>query len=174
MIVDGITVQVTRKRIRRIWIRVVDGEVRLSVPHRTPDSLVRSLVHERAAWIRQALASERRRVPPSELPLAEQKAALRARALPMFDHWGAVLGRRMQRLELREMTSRWGSCTPSTGRISLNLALGRLPDELVEYVVVHELVHLWESGHGAGFVARMDDCLPDWRERRRRLHAVRP
>ena len=57
------------------------------------------------------------------------------------------------------MTSRWGSCQPATGRICINVRLALYPPECLEYVVVHELCHLRERGHGPAFQALMD-ALP--------------
>lgn len=68
------------------------------------------------------------------------------------------------------MTSRWGSCTPKTGRIRLNLQLGLMDPQFLEYVLVHELTHLWESGHGRAFRERMSLVLPNWKELRRELN----
>ena len=61
---------------------------------------------------------------------------------------------------------RWGTCNIRTGRICINLNLGHLPPEYLSYIVIHELTHLWEKGHGEQFKARMDQYYPQWRERR--------
>ncbi len=74
------------------------------------------------------------------------------------------------RIRYRRMRSRWGSCQVRTASITLNTALAEYPPEALEYVVVHELVHLREPGHGPGFRNLMGRVLPDWKERRRRLH----
>ena len=71
---------------------------------------------------------------------------------------------------LRIMTSRWGSCTPKTGRIRLNLQLGLMDPRFLEYVLVHEMTHLWENGHGEDFQRRMSAYLPQWRQLRRELN----
>ena len=68
------------------------------------------------------------------------------------------------------MSSRWGSCSPR-GRISLNTHLVKLPDALIEYVVVHELCHLRHLNHGPGFHRLMDASLPNWQACRQRLNA---
>ena len=75
------------------------------------------------------------------------------------------------RITDRRMKTRWGSCTPSTGRIRLNLALAFVPEDLLEYVLVHELTHLYERGHGEGFRNRISGYLPDWRQKRRALNS---
>lgn len=88
----------------------------------------------------------------------------------MLAKWGPVIGRRPTHITLRLMTSRWGSCTPATGRIRLNLQLGLMEPRFLEYVLVHEMTHLWERGHGAGFQRRMTAYLPGWKVLRRDLN----
>jgi hypothetical protein len=74
-------------------------------------------------------------------------------------------------LTIRKMRSRWGSLS-SRGGMSLNLLLLKAPLPLVEYVVIHELCHLQEQNHGAGFKALMDELLPDWKQRRQQLNGL--
>lgn len=84
--------------------------------------------------------------------------------------WTPIIGREPTHITLRIMTSRWGSCTPKTGRIRLNLQLGLMDPKFLEYVLVHEMTHLWENGHGEGFQRRMSAYLPQWRQLRRELN----
>ncbi len=79
------------------------------------------------------------------------------------------LGIAYPQLVIREMKSRWGSCTPG-GRILLNLKLIQAPKDLIDYVVLHELCHLKEHNHSPAFYALLDRVLPDWKERRERLN----
>ena len=60
-------------------------------------------------------------------------------------------------------------CNTRSGAITLNVALAEWPVESLEYVLVHELVHLWEASHGPRFTARMDEYLLGWRQRRAAL-----
>lgn len=75
------------------------------------------------------------------------------------------------KLTIRDMKSRWGSCSAKK-KISLNLKLIQVNEELIDYVVLHELCHLKELNHSPAFYALMDRVLPDWRERRQRLNQV--
>ena len=68
----------------------------------------------------------------------------------------------------RYMKSRWGSFS-SRGRTSLNTHLVKLPDALVEYVVIHEFCHAKHMNHGNGFQRLLDASLADWRDRRAQL-----
>jgi predicted metal-dependent hydrolase len=84
--------------------------------------------------------------------------------------WQARMGVGPAGFRLRAMTSRWGSCNPRSRQLTFNTDLVHLDPALLEYVVVHELAHLIESGHGPAFQAVMDANLPGWRVRRRTLN----
>ncbi|MEZ5541952.1 MAG: SprT family zinc-dependent metalloprotease [Pseudomonadota bacterium] len=88
-------------------------------------------------------------------------------ALPdLIDRHQARLGVQVQAFGVKRMRTRWGSCNPRARRIWLNLELARAAPACLEYVVVHELMHLLERLHNARFHALMDRFLPDWRTRR--------
>lgn len=74
-------------------------------------------------------------------------------------------------LQLRLMTRRWGSCTPS-GRILLNPKLVQTPSDCIDYVILHEHCHLRVSRHGARFYRLLDLLQPDWRRRKARLDRI--
>ncbi len=86
-----------------------------------------------------------------------------------LEKWEPRIGRRCTEVRLKRMTSRWGSCHPVTGAMSFNILLAKYRPEALEYVVVHELVHLVERGHGPAFKACMSVHLPDWPARRQLL-----
>ena len=69
----------------------------------------------------------------------------------------------------RTMTSRWGVCTPSTGKLTFNYNLFEVPEELIAYVVVHELAHFLEPNHSDRFWAHVADIMPDYKKRRKAL-----
>jgi predicted metal-dependent hydrolase len=73
---------------------------------------------------------------------------------------------------IKRMKTKWGSCNPATGRIWLNVELVKKAPSSLEYVLVHELVHLLERSHGERFLALMDALMPAWRERRQQLAAL--
>lgn len=100
---------------------------------------------------------------------AWHRETLRAKVPPLLDQWAPRLVVAEPSWSLRTMRTRWGSCLPTKGTIVLNPMLAMLPDACLEYVVVHELVHLIERGHGEQFQALLDRGLPNWRARQRRL-----
>ena len=92
------------------------------------------------------------------------------RALPdVVERMEARIGVHATRWSVRVMKTRWGSCTPKTGAIRINARLAAYPLECLEFVVVHELVHLLEPSHNARFRTLLDEFCPDNRGIARRL-----
>ena len=181
--VGGEIVLVIRKRIANVYLRVKppDGHLEVTAPLALSDDWMRAFIDGKRRWIattRERLARSRDvyAQPGADGQLspdrseAEAKRILQERLPTLLDRWVPVVGRRPERISLRKMKTRWGSCTPATASIRLNTDLAWLDPDLLEYVLVHELTHLYEHGHGPGFRARMDRYMPDWTERRRRLN----
>lgn len=87
-------------------------------------------------------------------------------------HYAPLLGVRSPEFGIRKMKTKWGSCSIEARRIWLNLELARKPPVCLEYLVVHEMVHLLERNHNARFVGLMDHFLPAWRSHRDLLNAL--
>jgi hypothetical protein len=96
---------------------------------------------------------------------------LKALVTPMFAAWQARLGVQASNLGIKRMKTKWGSCTPASCRVWLNSELAKKPIECIEYIVVHELLHLVEPNHGERFVALMNRHLPRWAATQKRLNA---
>lgn len=77
-----------------------------------------------------------------------------------------ALGVAYPKLSIRTMTSRWGSCKPDGGKITLNLELLHKPKECLEYVVVHELVHFIHPNHSKDFWNFVGNIMPDYKKRK--------
>lgn len=82
---------------------------------------------------------------------------------PLIAKWEKLMGLHVNSFTVRKMKTKWGSCTPSLQTIRFNLELAKKPAECLEYVVVHEMVHLLEPSHNKRFVAFMDSFMPKWR-----------
>jgi hypothetical protein len=70
------------------------------------------------------------------------------------------------------MKTKWGACNTQARNIRLNTELVKKPRDLLEYVIVHELMHLIEPKHSDRFIALMDRHYPHWREARAELNAL--
>jgi predicted metal-dependent hydrolase len=94
---------------------------------------------------------------------------LRVRVTPLLTRWQATLGVQARDWGIKRMKTKWGSCNPDTQRLWLNLELAKKPEGCIEYIVVHELMHLLERHHNDRFIALMDRHLPAWRRLRQQL-----
>jgi hypothetical protein len=97
---------------------------------------------------------------------------LKALIPPLLNRWQPVLGVQVAEWGVKRMKTRWGTCNPRARRIWLNLELAKKPEPCLEYIVVHELLHLLERHHNDRFVALMNQHLPQWRTRRQELNAA--
>ena len=86
--------------------------------------------------------------------------------------WEERLGVAVAGWGIRRMKTKWGSCNPEARRVWLNLELAKKPHACLEYVIVHELVHLLAPHHDERFQALMDRWMPTWRQRKSRLNAA--
>jgi predicted metal-dependent hydrolase len=89
---------------------------------------------------------------------------------PLLETWQQRIGVRINEWRLRTMKTRWGTCNIGKRRIWLNRELAKRSEVMVEYIIVHELIHLLERYHNKRFYAFMDRFLPDWRERKKLLN----
>lgn len=90
----------------------------------------------------------------------------------LIARWEPLLKVQVERFFVRRMKTRWGSCTPETRTLRLNTDLAKKPRECLEFIVVHEMIHLLEPTHNARFVALMDRFLPHWNLRRDLLNRL--
>ena len=90
------------------------------------------------------------------------RSQLKARIPDLLDHWQSATNKQVADWGIKKMKTKWGSCSISQRRIWLNLELAKKPIECLEYVLVHELVHLLERHHNDRFKAHMDKYLPQW------------
>lgn len=87
---------------------------------------------------------------------------LKAAIPSLIERWEPLIGVEVKRFYVQQMKTKWGSCNAAVGTIRLNTELAKKPRECLEYIVVHEMVHLLERTHNANFVALMDQFIPKW------------
>jgi hypothetical protein len=221
--IQGIAVEIVRKDIRNIHLRVYPpgGRVRVAVPLRLSDEAVRLAIISRLNWIRrqqkgievQYLRSHRKMITgekhyvqgqrcrlnviehggPATVGLSnnttielrvrpgscrEKRGAalnrwyrerLRGQIPQLIVKWEPELGVKVAEWRIKKMKTRWGTCNIDARRIWLNLELAKKPLSCLEYVLVHEMVHLLERYHNDCFRAYMDQVMPQWRLHRREL-----
>jgi predicted metal-dependent hydrolase len=100
------------------------------------------------------------------------KAELHTVASGLIKKWESKLSVRVSGYFLQRMRTKWGSCNHAASNIRLNTELVKKPKDLVEYVVVHEMLHLLEPTRNDQFVALLNRYWPQWRESRKELNAL--
>jgi predicted metal-dependent hydrolase len=88
----------------------------------------------------------------------------------LIPKWEAKVGITLNAWDIKKMRTKWGSCNIEKKNILLNLNLAKTPIECIEYIVVHEMVHLLERHHNDNFKVHMDRLLPSWRQCRELLN----
>jgi predicted metal-dependent hydrolase len=91
---------------------------------------------------------------------------------PLIQKWEQKLKVRVSGYFLQRMKTKWGSCNQRAGHIRLNTELVKKPKDLLEYVLVHEMVHLIEPTHSERFIALLEQHYPTWREARAELNEL--
>jgi len=118
--------------------------------------------------IRAAASQERKQ----EVLEAWHREQLKVALPPLLAKWEKLLGVKAGRCFVQKMRTKWGSCSHDSGNIRLNTDLAKKPPECLEYIVVHELVHLLEPSHNQRFVFLMDQFMPKWKFYRDQLNRL--
>lgn len=95
----------------------------------------------------------------------EEITAICKKVYPQVKKYGIAF----PEIQLREMVSRWGSCSPKKGFVTFNSALVSMPISCIEYVVTHEFTHFLYPNHSKKFYQQLATFMPDWEERKKRL-----
>ncbi len=168
--IDGIGpvlfIRSTRARRMNVSIRPVKG-VRVAIPRSYTLNDALGFVRSRADWINEQIsglsrAQQRHREMLDGLPELDKPAAKKALS-GRIRELSELHALPFNRLYLREHKSRWGSCSVKND-ISLNIKLARLPRELADHIILHELAHTRWRGHGVRFWSLMERLVPGARE----------
>lgn len=100
------------------------------------------------------------------------RGQLRQAVPTLVEKWEKLIGVKVGRIFIQHMKTKWGSCNPAEKNIRLNTDLAKKPRECLEYLVVHELVHMLEPTHNARFIGLMDKFMPKWRFYREHMNRL--
>ena len=174
--IDGLEAEVTRKRIKRMNLRIKepDGRIVISAPYLTSDREIIAFVRSRRDWIDRTAARVRAKAaahpePADRAEKEARRADLKRRIevrLPVIEE---ATGLYCNGWTVRDMHTRGGSCNTKTHHINLSLMLATRSDAELDYVILHELVHTVVPDHGADFYALMDRFMPGWKKIRKEL-----
>ena len=147
------------------------GEVIVRVPYSVKDKYIQSLLSSKREWIEMKLSDLRitgnREESVERLTEdgIKKLAALAKEVLPQrIAHYAEVLDVKYGKITIRNQKTRWGSCS-SKGNLNFNCLLMLCPDNVIDYVVVHELCHLIHHNHSKRFWNEVERVLPDYKKR---------
>ena len=174
---EEIYIEIRRSSRRSMGIEIrQNGQVIARVPSRIPDVRVTTFLEEHRDWIRQKLTMmEIKRTercttgaPVYDTLTAQDKEIIRKKITFSVEYYSKVMGVTFGRISIRNQKTRWGSCS-SAGNLNFNYQLAYLPDELMDYVVVHELAHRRHMNHSKAFWQEVERYCPEYRKYRKAL-----
>jgi predicted metal-dependent hydrolase len=165
------------RRSRNIRISILKtGQVRVSAPLRSKPEVVHIFVQKHESWIQAKLREYEQKPKPllaSSTPAEykNEKEIVKILVEQRLNALNSLYNFTWKSVTIRNQKSRWGSCT-SRKVLNFNYLLGKLPEELRDYIIVHELCHLQEMNHGPRFWALVALTFPNYRELRKKLSTM--
>ena len=160
-------VQLIRCRRKSVGIRIDEtGEITVRAPLRMPETEIRKVLESKRSWIEKTLQKVKARVQEPKLT-EEELAALVKQAKkvipPRVAAWARQMGVTYGRITIRNQKTRWGSCS-AKGNLNFNCLLMLCPEDVLDYVIVHELCHRKELNHSVRFWTEVARILPDYKQ----------
>lgn len=145
-----------------------DGSVKVRAPKRCPKSTIECFLNEKESWILKHVNKAMQNPPVMKnlLSVQERNRYIKI-ARDIFTqktaYYASILNVTYGRISIREQKTRWGSCS-SEGNLNFNWRLIFAPEEVLDYIVVHELAHRREMNHSQAFYAIVESILPDYKK----------
>ena len=172
-----IRVSVIRSARKSLGLEVRDANTVLArIPTRVSDRELKAFVENHRSWILEKTAvmaerEEKRKstpAPPPELLSKTDRMKIQLKIGKRVRHYCEAMGVTVGYVTVKNQKTRWGSCS-AKGNVNFNYQLAFLPDELLDYVVIHELAHRRHMNHSRAFWAEVEKYCPDYLERREQL-----
>ena len=179
---EEIEVEIIRSKRRSMAIQIrTDGSVVVRVPMHASDRAIKRFVSAHARWIadnrgemferRKKLADNPYDIPAWESLSAADKKIAKQKIMEHVDYYARRMEIDYGSISMRNQKSRWGSCS-SKGNLNFNYRLAYLPEELLDYVVVHELAHRRHMDHSAAFWEDVETYYPAYKKCRQMLNDI--
>ena len=172
-----IRISVIRSARKSLGLEVRDANTVLArIPTRVSDRELKAFVENHRSWILEktevmAEREEKRKstpAPPPELLSKTDRMKVQLKIGKRVRHYCEAMGVTVGYVTVKNQKTRWGSCS-AKGNVNFNYQLAFLPDELLDYVVIHELAHRRHMDHSRAFWAEVEKYCPDYLERREQL-----
>lgn len=152
-----------------------DGVLKVTVPHRVSEKKAEEFIIKKSKWIIDRIEyfknNPRKIIKHSKEEIKEYKEKANTVVLSRLEYWNTFYNFNYKKITIKNVKSRWGSCS-KIGNLNFNYKLALLPQELVDYVVVHELCHLGEMNHSIKFWNLVSKTIPHHKELRKQLKQI--
>lgn len=169
-------VKIIRSNRKTVSIEITkEAKVLVRAPYRMPDVEIQRFLNAKSDWIEKHIQMQKERMKTAQNTKQltnEEIQELAEKALEVIPkrvaYYAKIIGVTYGRITIRNQKTRWGSCG-SNGNLNFNCMLMRMPPEIQDYVVVHELCHRKEMNHSPRFWAEVEKVMPDYQVRRKWL-----
>ena len=157
-----------KSKIKNIYIQIKDGQVIVKVPLRVKEQYINELVKKKSKWIYEKIEENKRKTDIEEK--IEQKDIERLSKIIQKNvkKYSIELGVVPKKVRIRDIKYAWGSCS-SNKNITINMRLAKKDEEIIEYVILHEMCHLIYMNHSKEFWKLIEKYMPKYKENRKRL-----
>lgn len=159
-----------RSKRKTLTIQITqDVQLLIKAPFRTSEREIYHFLQQKQFWIykqaKRIIANESNRIERSDEEIRRLREQARSVLTEKSNDYAKQLGVSFNKIRIGNQRTRWGSCS-SKGTISYNWRLILMPEEIMDYVVVHELCHLIEMNHSSRFWMLVSGILPDYAVRK--------
>ena len=166
---NGLTIHYAKYRKNRNIRLSIDGNgtIKITCPYYVSDEELLSFIEEREEWIRKCLNKVDNSTNLSTFPPLNKskKQALLIRIQDFVKKYEILMNTHVNEISIRKMKTLWGSCSYKEGKIKFNSYLYYMSDYFLEYIVVHEMTHLFVPNHSQRFYSMVKKYLPDYKDR---------
>lgn len=171
---NDVYVEIVRSRRKSIVIQVVAGDhVLIKAPNSMPQKAIDEIYSKNKEWIakkiRQVREREQQKISISKTELESMYKKAMEVIPAKCKHYADIMGVSYNRITIKKQKTRWGSCS-SKGNLNFNVLLMAMPDDVQDYVVIHELCHLREMNHSPAFWELVSTYMPSYGAKRRYLN----
>lgn len=156
-----------RAKIKNMYIQIKNEQVIVKAPTKLSEKYINEFINRKSKWIYEKLEESRR---TSETENIEQQDIDRLSKIvkESVEKYSKILKAKPKKVRIKDIKYAWGSCS-SNGNISINMHLAKKPQEVIEYVVLHEMCHLIHMNHSKQFWNLVEGNMPRYKEYKKKL-----
>lgn len=162
--------ELKRTKIKNLYIHIKDGRVIVKAPYRLSEKYIKEFVDKKSKWICEKIKEYENNPKKNEIKITEEDIGRLKEVVEIsINKYTNLLGVRPNKVRIKDIKYAWGSCT-SNKNITINLKLANKSEEIIEYVVLHEMCHLIYMNHSKEFWNLVGKYIKDYKKLRKLLN----